>query len=182
MVERKKGKRRLSTRGKGKGQQFEREVCVKLSEWVTGGKRKDVFWRSAMSGGRATVSRGQVRQAGDICAVSEEGYELTKLCYFECKFYKSLNLQLFLLHGAGPLATFWDRTMREAEEYYRHPVLIAKENGEVPLVIVPRGASLFLGPHTDEELPSIEVTLTDCRVFRLSDVLEQPYPYKKRRK
>lgn len=180
MVERRKGKRKLPRRGKGKGQQFEREVCVKFSLWVTDGKQKDCFWRSAMSGGRATVSRGQVRQAGDITAVSSEGYELVDMCYFELKFYKSLNIQLFLLHGGGPLALFWNQTVRQADHYNRHPVLIAKENNEEPLVIVSREASHFIGPFTDDDLPSIDAVEANCRIFKLADILARPYPWRKR--
>jgi hypothetical protein len=42
--------------GKQKGSQFERDVCRELSLWVSHGKQEDVYWRSAMSGGRSTVA------------------------------------------------------------------------------------------------------------------------------
>jgi hypothetical protein len=74
--------------GKGKGSSFERKVCVLLSLWVTNGKKKDAFWRSSMSGGRATihVKRGDKnRQAGDIAAVAPEGHQFTDVFFAECK-------------------------------------------------------------------------------------------------
>jgi len=42
--------------GKAKGASFERDICRRLSLWVSAGKQEDVFWRSAMSGGRSTVA------------------------------------------------------------------------------------------------------------------------------
>ena len=41
--------------GKEKGSSFERLVCKRMSMWLSKGERDDLFWRSAMSGGRATV-------------------------------------------------------------------------------------------------------------------------------
>ena len=66
--------------GKLKGGAFEREICVKLSKWVSYGERDDLFWRSAMSGGRQTVGfkKGINRknQAGDITAIDPIGQKL----------------------------------------------------------------------------------------------------------
>lgn len=54
-----------------KGSAFEREICKKLSEWWAG-VGADVFWRTANSGGRATVryrkGKSTKGQFGDICA------------------------------------------------------------------------------------------------------------------
>jgi hypothetical protein len=114
--------------GKQKGSQFERDVCKALSLWVTHGKRTDAFWRSAMSGGRATVHKhGDVRQAGDITAVAPEGHKLTDSHYIECKFYKDLNFD-GLIKGSGKLLDFWEKTLLQATRYQRIPVLIAKQN------------------------------------------------------
>ncbi|MBM3120244.1 MAG: hypothetical protein FJ006_12010, partial [Chloroflexi bacterium] len=55
-----------------KGASFERDISRQLSLWWTHGERDDVFWRSSMSGGRATVraKKGQktAYQNGDITA------------------------------------------------------------------------------------------------------------------
>jgi hypothetical protein len=130
-----------------------------------------------MSGGRATVhGAGNVRQAGDITAVSSEGFDLTDRCYFECKFYKNLNIQLFILHGGGKLAAFWEETCKRAHEHNRHPVLVVKENNEVPLVIMLREFQGLLGLYTDDSLPHLNNCMgASCTVFKLSDILAQPY-------
>lgn len=124
--------------GKAKGTAFERDVCKSLSLWVTGGQKSDVFWRSAMSGGRATAVNKdgvEVRQAGDICAVAEEGYDLVDSYYFELKRYKDLQLPQFLVRGTGLLSTFWRATIVDAERYGRSPVLIAKQD-RMPAIIL----------------------------------------------
>lgn len=125
--------------GKAKGAGFERKVCTALSLWITEGKQKDCFWRSAMSGGRATVAgrKGDVlrRQAGDITATSPEGHKLTDQYYVECKFYADLELGNFLL-GRGTLHKFWETTFREAEQYGKQPLLIAKQNRVDTLFLV----------------------------------------------
>lgn len=135
--------------GKAKGAQFERSICVALSRWVTHGKRGDVFWRSAMSGGRATVrnkrnDKGEidVRQAGDVSSVAPEGHVLTDRFYIELKHRRDLRWESFLLFDTGLLAEYWARTVYEANLHGRTPILIAKQN-MVPILIVtvqvPRG-------------------------------------------
>jgi hypothetical protein len=114
--------------GKAKGADFERAICEKFSLWVSGGKRKDLYWRSAMSGGRATVRRGDVRQAGDICAVAAEGHYLTDTFYFELKHYKKITLDC-LLWDKGELITLWKQTLVQAAKYNRVPVLLFRKNG-----------------------------------------------------
>lgn len=127
--------------GKAKGSNFERFVCKELSLWVTGRKRDDVFWRSAMSGGRATVRRGQGKetrhQAGDISAVHESGYAFTNYWYIECKFVKDLRLGSFILENTGLLAGFWKVAVEEARHHWRSPMLIAKQNFGRTFVLLP---------------------------------------------
>jgi hypothetical protein len=127
--------------GKQKGSAFEREVCKKLSLWVSHGKSVDLFWRSAMSGGRATVARTRgrvVRQAGDITAVAPEGHALTDLTYIECKFYRDLDIESFLIHEKGKLAGFWRSTKINAKVNVKAPWLIAKQNRLPTLLITAR--------------------------------------------
>lgn len=121
--------------GKQKGSAFERKLCVLFSLWVTDGKRKDVFWRSAMSGGRATVSRGDVRQAGDMCAVASEGHALTDHWFFEFKHVRDLAIDSCILKGRGLLAKFWRVALREAQKHGRDPMLVARQNN-VPTIVL----------------------------------------------
>jgi hypothetical protein len=127
--------------GKAKGSQFERDICVALSLWVSNGKSEDLFWRSAMSGGRATVGarkgKDLARHAGDISATSREGHALTDDWYVECKRYADLNFAGFFLKRQGPLFKFWEEACAQAAEHGKMPMLIAREDRAETLVIVP---------------------------------------------
>src|SRR6266850_1611917 len=91
--------------GKIKGGEFERYCCKRLSLFVTRGLRDDIFWRSAMSGGRATLQLKQEiinrAQSGDMTAISPEGYELCDKYLFEYKNYADLNIPQGLVKGTG---------------------------------------------------------------------------------
>jgi len=127
---------------KAKGSQWERECCRLLSRWVSHGKRDDLYWRSAMSGGRATVAKRKgidVRQTGDITAVSPEGHALTDKFFIETKFYKNLAIDSFILDCSGSLGKFWQTAAEQAASHKLWPMLIAKENRRDPLIITRPG-------------------------------------------
>lgn len=73
--------------GKRSGSAFEREICNQLGEWWAG--RTDIFWRTATSGGRATVRhRKGVKtkgQHGDIMATDPIGAKLLQVLTLEVK-------------------------------------------------------------------------------------------------
>src|SRR5882762_8826232 len=128
--------------GKKKGSAFERKICKRLSLWVTNGEREDCFWRSAMSGGRATVQHRKGvgnRQPGDICSVAVEGHVFTDEWFPECKNVRDLAVDSFLLSNTGPLATFWVIAQKEAEKHGKIPMIIAKQNRGPIIVIAPVG-------------------------------------------
>jgi hypothetical protein len=147
--------------GKQKGASFEREVCVLLSKWVTNGVREDVFWRSAMSGGRATVGhkRGKQHstQVGDISCIHPSGHRFCEAFAPECKFYANLDYQ-GLLTGKGKLLAFWTEIRLQAKRYNKHPFLVARQNrlaanvclnmdGVRELGLLPRKALLVSPPN-----------------------------------
>lgn len=73
-----------------KGSQFERTICKMLSLWWSGDKKRDdIFWRTAGSGGRATVRQKQGKKtadsAADMMAAHEDGKPFTKICLTEIK-------------------------------------------------------------------------------------------------
>lgn len=125
--------------GKQKGAGFEREVCVALSQWLSKGKRKDLLWRSAMSGGRATLGlrKGEkyLSQGGDVSAIDPMGAVLTERFCIEIKFYKDLDLT-GLWFGRGALHNFWVKARDDARKYGKEPMLIAKQNRYDTLVLV----------------------------------------------
>lgn len=123
----------MAVNGKQKGASFERSICTRLSLHITNGAREDVFWRSAMSGGRSTVMhrRGKEasRQAGDITAIAPEGHKLTDEFFIECKFYKDLSLVPFFFgQKKGNLFKFWETAKSEARKHKKVPMLIARQN------------------------------------------------------
>lgn len=161
----------------GKGAAFEREVCVKLSKWVSGGERNDIFWRNAMSGGRATVFKRKgslLRQSGDVCAVSFEGHELTENFYFELKSYKDLEFPQFFVKGGGILGKFWNKTQDEAYSFKLRPILIVKQNRMPVLWIVKRfHMPLHWATHTKNFC--VDVKHLGCAIYRFDDVMSSRY-------
>src|SRR3990167_9949174 len=116
--------------GKQKGSNFEREICKKLSLWISHGGRDDIFWRSAMSGGRTTVGlkKGIKRtsQAGDISSIDPIGNKLTDKYVVECKFYKNMQLQsmLFGKPKENSIYEFWITLNNQAKKAGKYPLLI----------------------------------------------------------
>lgn len=89
-MKKRKGKRKKSSGGgKRKGGTYEREICRTLSLWWSDGEHDDLFWRSAASGGRATVrsktGKRTTGHSGDICSTDSSSEPLTRAITIECK-------------------------------------------------------------------------------------------------
>lgn len=123
--------------GKSKGAAYEREICRELSLWVSHGKQEDCYWRSAMSGGRATVAAAKGKrlaaQAGDISCVHPIGHAFTNKFFVEVKFYKDLQYE-GLITETGNLINFWKEAKTQAKKYGKLPLLIAKQN-RIPAMV-----------------------------------------------
>lgn len=140
----------MGANSKQKGSAFEREICKALALWISDGERKDVFWRSATSGGRATIALTQgdtlSAQAGDISAVHELGHKLLNRFYIECKFYKDLEVgNLIFGTHTGTLYQFIDHVTADAKRYSKHPMLIVKQNQRPTLMIIDAAGYDILG-------------------------------------
>lgn len=72
-----------------KGSPFERQICDLLSQWWTGDSDNRVFWRSATSGGAATVRSRKGKQTtghhGDITSSDPDALKLLSLVSIELK-------------------------------------------------------------------------------------------------
>lgn len=156
--------------GKSKGSAFEREVCVKLSLWVTQGQRKDTFWRSAMSGGRSTVARkkGEYLQTstGDITAIHPLGTLLTDRFLIECKHVKNLHLHRFVTEQSGLLAEFWEKVCQQAIDHRKKPILICKQN-QYPIL-------LLIGEKIVAK-PRCTIHKLKCYIYLFADVLGRKF-------
>lgn len=169
----------MGKKSKQKGAGFERECCAALSLWVTAGERDDTLWRSAMSGGRATVHRKVGRSiehvAGDICAVHEDGIPLVRDFFLECKFYAQLNVDGFILEGVGLLPGFWQTAYDEAAHYEKFPMLIWKENRRGTCVGITHCAADYLRLKVDRHA-LFTVPRLDLVVFSFARMLKRSYP------
>jgi len=137
--------------GKGKGAAFEREVSRRLSLWLSEGKRDDLLWRSAMSGGLATLQyrkdKINLTQSGDLSAIGEGAYEFCEKTFVECKHYQDLQIGRSIVNKTGGLITFWKIVVREARKYDKRPLLIAKQNRYPTIVVTDtRHPRLWLNP------------------------------------
>ena len=164
-------------KGAGKGQAFERLVCRQLSLWVSGGKQDDLFWRSAISGGRATVRAAKgiaTHVGGDICSTHPDGHKLTNRYFIECKHRKSLDLHAFMF-GKGRLFLYWLVARRQAIQHRRIPLLIAKQNNTPTLVVTPLfGLSWEFGePITTVSVRGKEHVVVS--IYYLEDILKEKF-------
>jgi hypothetical protein len=154
--------------GNPKGGAYEREVCRRLSLWVSNGASTDLFWRSAMSGGRATVQlragKVNVRQSGDICAIDPLGYPFVEANFVEVKHYKDLAIARGFVCQTGTLIDFWRHAKREAAKYGKHPLLVARQNLYPTMAITEWGSSIFDGE------PVIELYRWEAWVYLFDDV------------
>lgn len=139
--------------GKQKGNSFEREVAVALSIWLSDGQKSDCLWRSATSGGRATVAmkRGKKlsNQVGDLSSIDPLSSKFINSFAIEIKFYADLDYK-GLITGRGKLLEFWTEIRKQSKTHGKHPLLIAKQN-RMPAVICLTNAGmekLGLGDHT----------------------------------
>lgn len=115
-----------------KGAEFERQVCKELSVWWTEGKRDDIFWRTAMSGGRATVRAKQGKktnyQYGDVTFTDPVGKPLIEYFLFELKRgYTNTISVLDFLDKTGKdtvLLEWWKKAEGEKELAERSETMI----------------------------------------------------------
>jgi len=131
-----------------KGGNFERRVSKDLSLLISKGSKKDLFWRSPSSGGRATIAirigDSADRISGDVIALSEEGRILTEHFLIECKAYKDVQFDSFIIKSTGLLQGFWEKTCIQAKSIDKHPLLIVKENFVKPYILLWDSSVRFL--------------------------------------
>lgn len=121
----------------GKGQAYERKVCRQLSLWVSGGKRKDYFWRTAGSGAAATVNRAAHQShVGDVCCTHAGGQSFLDRFVVECKHGKKgyINVDLLVYGRKAPVEQYWKKLVGECARG-QEPFLLVRENGRDELLM-----------------------------------------------
>lgn len=116
-----------------KGAAWERNICGRLSLWMSQMRRKDLFWRSAMSGGRATIDKSSHAMAGDICAIHKLGARFLELFTIECKWRATFNVEASFFGREGFLLRDWYQAYDQVAPG-REPLLMMKQNFKVELV------------------------------------------------
>lgn len=126
--------------GKAKGGKFEREMCEKISRWLSNGERKDLLCRTVSSGGQFTTGKKKgefIGLAGDLRAQdSVIAFQFCKEYVIECKHWDDLHLQDFFLQS-GELFEAICKVADEGKFTQREWMLIAKQNYKSILVFVP---------------------------------------------
>ena len=156
--------------GKSKGSEFERWVCKQLSLAMSKDERDDLFWRSAISGGRATVKfkkgKKNLTQVGDITAIDPLGSKLTDKFVIECKRYKSVKWDslIYGLPKKDGVIAFWRQAQDAADKVNKIPLLIIKANGKIPVICVNSG---YIGG-----ILMLSTYFGDFKIFWFSNFLE----------
>lgn len=130
--------------GSQKGGAFERKMCKTLSLWVSGNTRDDLYWRTALSGGVATIRNRKkglkIRsQLGDIAAVDPKGARLLRYFFVECKHKKSLEIQSWIFGRTGVLPEIWQKPSEQATDCGKMPLCLVKQNQHPELVLTTKG-------------------------------------------
>jgi hypothetical protein len=137
-----------------KGSSFEREVAKQLSLWWSGGERDDLIWRTAMSGGRATVRHRQGKrtagQAGDLTATDDQALPLFKLVAFELKRgYAQCTLSSLMDRSDSIKPVEMERWIVQAKRSAKmgdckYWMIIHKRNNKQTLAVFPRALLNYL--------------------------------------
>lgn len=148
-----------------KGGNFEREVAVELTKWLTGKKKPYVFWRMPGSGGLATIHEECKDLTGDIRAIKSYGEFLTDRFSIECKTgYPRTNFwQLFKKIKRFDIKDFWTQTCRDADKSGKYPMLIFRKLGQKKVIGIRDLEDLTLTFEKEElrELPTLTVRFGD---------------------
>ena len=174
--------RKSRVNGKQKGAEYERQCAKRLSLWITNGERDDCLWRSALSGGRATLQqrKGKVNksQTGDLSSIDSCTQAFIDSFLIEIKFYKDLDITSGFVKGKGVLKSFWKKLIADAALARKNPMLIAKQNNLPALMLVHRnGASqLKLGSILiDNSAKVAEFSQWPCHVYLFDELLKTPF-------
>jgi len=159
-------------KGKGKGSQFERDICFTLSKWWTKGKRDDIYRRSATSGGRATVrskvGKRTAGQYGDIAIADPLGQPLIDLATIELKTGYPGQSPFDMIDRVGKQNPKYKQFFEQCEREKREAqvpfwILIARRKQKDIMIYIPFKLYTLLSNHTwahiDEAFPSVRLSV-----------------------
>lgn len=140
-----------------KGGEFERSVCKSLSLWWTHGKRDDIFWRTAGSGGRATTrgkhGKSTANSDGDITAIDPIGQPLLDIVTLELKrgYSWAPALHELIDKPDGRAAKLYKQWFKQARQSHEQAgsfawMIIHKRDRCKAIVIMPRVFAAYISP------------------------------------
>ncbi len=158
-----------------KGANWERQISGILSLWWTGDPDASVFWRTANSGGRATVRTRKGRKTpnhfGDLCAIDPVAQPLLDLFVIEIKRgYNRATVHDLLdrsQKSTAPIHAEWIKKVSETAKIagVRYWMLIHKRDRREPLILLPDHFVCELEDHVEVCLEELE--LNDKNMLRL---------------
>lgn len=143
----------------GKGKDFEREVSVLFSNWLTNGAHDDYVWHTGSSGARGTVRKKNAKSAenetiGDLAAAHDSmkfffdtfsvelktGYPKSKRKSKKDQVTRIHNWSLTdILDGKEKKPTFlgfWDQAIGDACKSHREPLMVFRRNMKQPCIVI----------------------------------------------
>lgn len=161
-----------------KGGGFEREVCRKLTLWITGKPKPEILWRSATSGAKATQDAKQGLRSGmgsDLVSVDPRSAWLTNAYSIEIKFRASFGSLRSLVTGKGGLCDWWMQVCADSVRDGRKPFLIFKQNRSPIFGMLPIKQDGFASQGPSLRLPKPRVHILSLPIhgalFFLDDLL-----------
>ena len=148
---------------------------------MTSGEDDDLYWRSAMSGGRATIAIKQGKKvprsmAGDVAAVHPKGHLLTEQFLVECKSYRDLKLQNLVKGKWCTLIDFWIVACNQVLSIEKWAMLIAKKNNHPPLLCI----HMVLAGHVLHAgviMPYAMLARSAMNIYHLEEFLDKVDPH-----
>lgn len=155
--------------GKSKGNEFERYVSKKLSMWISGGARDDLFWRTQSSGGRYTQrsksGKETIHQEGDVASTCSDTEFFSDLFYVECKHYNDINLWS-IFTGKGSLYGWCKEYLARSKESGKILFLVVRQNNRPILLFTSEDIlSIPILPHISKGAFQVEGTSVIAFVF-----------------
>ena len=172
------------TKGSVKGSNFEREICKKLSLWWSEDLRDDIFWRTSISGARATTrskkGQGTSYSQGDVTFIDPVGKPFIAACLIEIKrgYTNEISVLDFIDRKRGePLLWKWWRRLEKDRRQIRrkYSLLIFKRNQRRTCIMLDKEMwgeiidynGYFVGPL---------LNMNDLRIVNFNDFFEWVNP------
>ena len=176
-----------------KGGDFEREICKKLSRWLSKNSDDNILWRCDSSGARFTINRKKgneiLSQAGDITYRKEEGKKFIERFCIELKTgYGRKNtkkkemirwdiLDILDSKQSRPIfKIFWDQVYKKSLEVKKSPLLIFRRNNRNALICMKENTFFKINNKIENYIIINDNHNNKLIIFSLKDFLEKVDP------